>query len=274
MTYLFVAVAAVAALILDHTLTSRDAQYPIAQRYLESLVHIADGAQKIVFLPFEASAALSALGRPEGNVRRQGRSRMRKRIGSIVLAGCLLAAGCENAQEKARYVKEPLETVDASSLSSVNDAVREARTRLMDVRSEKLRTELSQEIDDESQRMLARIEENERRERERERDRAAAQDERARRRQAVADLQVSTRPSLLARGTHVLVLRNSKEFSVSFDLRCYTRGDTAQKTFFVDVPARGEKHIGFLQGWPGNFKPGERCEAYSGGERLWSLSIP
>jgi regulator of protease activity HflC (stomatin/prohibitin superfamily) len=37
-------------------------QYLIAQRYLESLVRIADNAEKVVFLPFEATAALSALG--------------------------------------------------------------------------------------------------------------------------------------------------------------------------------------------------------------------
>ena len=38
------------------------AHYLIAQRYLESLMHIADGAEKVVFLPFEATAALAALG--------------------------------------------------------------------------------------------------------------------------------------------------------------------------------------------------------------------
>jgi regulator of protease activity HflC (stomatin/prohibitin superfamily) len=38
------------------------AQYLIAQRYLESLIQIAAGAQKVVFLPYEASAVMSALG--------------------------------------------------------------------------------------------------------------------------------------------------------------------------------------------------------------------
>lgn len=38
------------------------AQYLIAQRYLDSLVQIAQGANKTVFLPFEASGALAALG--------------------------------------------------------------------------------------------------------------------------------------------------------------------------------------------------------------------
>jgi regulator of protease activity HflC (stomatin/prohibitin superfamily) len=38
------------------------AQYLIAQRYLESLIQIAAGAQKVVFLPYEASAVMSSLG--------------------------------------------------------------------------------------------------------------------------------------------------------------------------------------------------------------------
>lgn len=38
------------------------AQYLIAQRYLESLSAIANGADKLVFMPYEASGALAALG--------------------------------------------------------------------------------------------------------------------------------------------------------------------------------------------------------------------
>ncbi|MBI1873705.1 MAG: SPFH/Band 7/PHB domain protein, partial [Acidobacteria bacterium] len=38
------------------------AQYLIAQRYLESLTSIATGAQKLVFLPFEASGIMASLG--------------------------------------------------------------------------------------------------------------------------------------------------------------------------------------------------------------------
>ncbi len=37
-------------------------QYLIAQRYLESLTQIASNAQKLVFLPYEASGVMSALG--------------------------------------------------------------------------------------------------------------------------------------------------------------------------------------------------------------------
>jgi regulator of protease activity HflC (stomatin/prohibitin superfamily) len=37
-------------------------QYLIAQRYLESLNTIASGAQKLVFLPFEATGIMASLG--------------------------------------------------------------------------------------------------------------------------------------------------------------------------------------------------------------------
>jgi regulator of protease activity HflC (stomatin/prohibitin superfamily) len=42
--------------------TGSPAQYLIAQRYLESLGQIAAGAQKIVFLPFEAAGVLGSIG--------------------------------------------------------------------------------------------------------------------------------------------------------------------------------------------------------------------
>jgi regulator of protease activity HflC (stomatin/prohibitin superfamily) len=42
--------------------TGNPAQYMIAQRYLESLTQIAAGAQKIVFLPFEAAGVLGSIG--------------------------------------------------------------------------------------------------------------------------------------------------------------------------------------------------------------------
>ena len=38
------------------------AQYLIAQRYLESLTTIATGAQKLVFLPYEASGVMASVG--------------------------------------------------------------------------------------------------------------------------------------------------------------------------------------------------------------------
>lgn len=243
-----------------------------------------------------------------------------KRLCSLILAGGMAVTGCENAQQKARYVKEPLETVDASSLASVNIAVREARTRLLTVRNRELRAELSKDLDGEYERMTAQIRESERREKERaeaeaetrrqqleleerrealrlqkvreseqaetrlaEETRAADTDParhgeeqplRQRNRKAVKDLQVDTRPSLLGDGTQVLVLRNSGHDSADFDLTCYTLDDAAKKTFMVNIPPRSEKHIGFVQGWLGNFKSGERCEASADGELLWNHAIP
>ena len=38
------------------------AQYLIAQRYLESLTVVAADADKVVFMPYEATAALASLG--------------------------------------------------------------------------------------------------------------------------------------------------------------------------------------------------------------------
>ena len=38
------------------------AQYLIAQRYLEALSAIATGAQKLVFMPYEASGVMASLG--------------------------------------------------------------------------------------------------------------------------------------------------------------------------------------------------------------------
>src|SRR6187401_1176362 len=38
------------------------AQYLIAQKYLETLTSIAGGAQKVVFLPYEASGVMGSLG--------------------------------------------------------------------------------------------------------------------------------------------------------------------------------------------------------------------
>jgi regulator of protease activity HflC (stomatin/prohibitin superfamily) len=42
--------------------TTSPAQYLIAQRYLDSLGQIATGAQKLVFMPFEAAGVLASLG--------------------------------------------------------------------------------------------------------------------------------------------------------------------------------------------------------------------
>lgn len=258
--------------------------------------------------------------------------------GLLSILGCLLLAGCEDAEAKARYVKAPLESADLTDRTSWSDAVSEARTRLASVRNDRLRTDLSKEIDGAHDRALEQIREIERneaaarqaeRELQAERERAAAALEEERRRaaerkyqdderrraaerkrdarpeppaeesspthaaheqaerrraalehhrerakEAVTDLEVGIRNSLLNDGTKVVVLRNAKPYPVSFDLRCFTRGDTAQKAFSMRIPAGGEKRLGFVQGWCGNFTGGERCEAYVEGEQMWSYTVP
>jgi hypothetical protein len=251
-------------------------------------------------------------------------------IGIVVVASLLIGA-CENAEKKARYVKAPLESIDAADRTSLNSAVSEARTRLASVRNEKLRADLSRQIDDAQERVLEQIRAAEleeamarqaAREAQAERERAAAALEDARRRDAerkyeterkrdeerkaepvteatdpghepwerrraaaverqnertkegVTELEVGMRSSALNDGTMVLILRNAKPYPVSFELRCFTRDDTAQKTFAMRIAAGGEKRIGFMQGWCGNFKGGERCEAYVDGELMWSYTVP
>jgi len=237
------------------------------------------------------------------------------------MMGGILAAGCENAEEKARYVKAPLVAGDLTSRAALNEAVSEARTRLLSVRDRQLRAELSKEIEQVYERALTSFREAEQQratasmrqaeseraaaaaleaERQRklapaagrtapaakrtatvaerkpaaERRRAAVAEFRERTKEAVAGLQVGMRNSALGDGTKVLVLRNPTPNPASFDLRCYTRNDAAQKTFSIIIPPGGEKHIGFLQGWCGNFKQGERCEAYVDGERIWQYDVP
>lgn len=107
-----------------------------------------------------------------------------------------------------------------------------------------------------------------------ERRRGALERHRERAKEAVTDLEVGIRNSLLNDGTKVVVLRNAKPYPVSSDLRCFTRGDTAQKAFSMRIPAGGEKRLGFVQGWCGNFTRGERCEAYVEGEPMWSYTVP
>lgn len=243
----------------------------------------------------------------------------------LILGGVvswLIVAGCENAEEKVRYVKAPLESADVTDRTSLNRAVSESRTRLASVRSAVLRTNLSAEIDEEYERALKQIRQDEEeqarkaleaeREREAERQRAAAaaleaekiQEEREkaalavrpakresesdqierrraaveayreRTKDAVTELEVGVRESALGDGTKVLVLRNLKPYPANFDLRCYTRDDLGQKTFSLIVPAHGEKRVGFVQGWCGNFKQGERCEAYVDGELMWEYKVP
>lgn len=236
----------------------------------------------------------------------------RRAMGWLILLGCFVMMGCEDREERARYVKEPLGNIEEGSLASLNEAFREAETRLVSVRSDSLREELSKDLKQEYERLLARVREVEReraaraaaqaeKEREAERQRLAEAEAQAqaqaqaqrqreldqqqmnyamalaqkeRTRQAVIKLESVMRISAFEDGTQVLMLRNGQPLQLDFDLKCYTADDSYYKTFFVSVPARGETEIGFVQGWRDNFREGEHCEAYFDGERLWDRYVP
>ena len=92
-------------------------------------------------------------------------------------------------------------------------------------------------------------------------------------RDAVADLRVSWRYSLLDDGSMVMQLHNARPTTVSFQMQCFTRSNMS-KVLSLSVPAKGMSEVGFVEGWPGNFVAGERCEAFHGNERLWTARVP
>jgi TPR repeat protein len=89
--------------------------------------------------------------------------------------------------------------------------------------------------------------------------------------EAIRELELETRPSLLDDGSQVLRLRNVRPVRLAFDLTCY-RGSFS-KTLSVDVAPLGFEEVGFLEGWTGNFLTGDRCEIYFAGALLQSFSI-
>lgn len=103
---------------------------------------------------------------------------------------------------------------------------------------------------------------------------AAEEAQHSRAKEAITDLVVAARDSVMGDGTKVLIIRNEKGYAVDVELRCYTGDHRTKGIRSITVPARGEKHLGFLQGWCGNFKSGERCEAYLGGELMWKYTVP
>jgi uncharacterized membrane protein len=87
-------------------------------------------------------------------------------------------------------------------------------------------------------------------------------------RQAVTDVLVSERLSTWEDGTRVLILQNSNPHAVSFNLKCYTVSGSS-RILPISISRYGYSEVGFVQGWPGNFKRGERCEAYYEGNQIW-----
>lgn len=224
-------------------------------------------------------------------------------IRSLVLGLCVVCVGCgEDAEQRARYVKQPFAS-QQSEVGALDAAHQEAKTRLTSVRTDKLREDLARDIDAEYERRLTRLREAEERSRQRaaeeaarvreaERQRLVAAEAEQRRqqdalqqqmardavaeqhrrhRQAVIDLETSLRSSAVE--NLVLQLRNGSGIPLSFDLRCFTRNDRTFKTMFVTIPPRGQREIGFLEGWDGNFVAGERCEARLDNEVLWNRVV-
>jgi len=91
-------------------------------------------------------------------------------------------------------------------------------------------------------------------------------------RDAIGDVHVRMRRSLLDQNTQVMTLHNVHPYYISFDLRCFKRSGES-KLLPVAIEASKTTEVGFVQGWTGNFVSGERCEAYFDGEQLWSYTV-
>lgn len=90
-------------------------------------------------------------------------------------------------------------------------------------------------------------------------------------REAVAGLDLTLRPSQLENGTQVLRIRNASGVRLRLELRCH-RGSTS-KTIPVDLTGFETEEVGFLEGWTGNFRSGDRCDLRYSGARLRNFSI-
>jgi hypothetical protein len=80
-------------------------------------------------------------------------------------------------------------------------------------------------------------------------------------REAICNVRVRMRRSLLDQNTQVMMLRNVHPHYISFNLRYYKRSGQSS---LLPISIEGSKttEVGFVQGWTGNFVSGERCEAY------------
>ncbi len=197
----------------------------------------------------------------------------------ILLLGTLILMGCQDSEKQVRQAMAALTTAPQGDEQALDAAFLEAKTQALLVQDKDLRASLAAELGQiyqqrkapfEQARRQAAEEQRRRQEMEHARQRAAASANRLI--DGIKGLRWSTRWSLMDDGTKVLILRNVKGYSVDFSLKCYTRNG-ASRTLFVSVPAYKSKEIGFLEGWPGNFVSGEKCEAYHEGTRLWTINI-
>lgn len=91
-------------------------------------------------------------------------------------------------------------------------------------------------------------------------------------REAIQSVKATSRPSLLDQSTEVLILRNPSRESVRFRLVC-TSPQGREKSFTVSLDPYGSEELGFLQGWEGNFKPGDVCTAFDGETSVWRVTF-
>jgi len=91
---------------------------------------------------------------------------------------------------------------------------------------------------------------------------------------AISSIEVSTRGSFLKdyKGTKVLNMYNTRDFTVSFSLKCCTVQNSCY-TYHFEIEANGSRELGFIQGWTGNFLKGEYCMALHDNETLWKVTF-
>jgi hypothetical protein len=192
-----------------------------------------------------------------------------------------LSRDIEDIHDRALEQIAEAEREEAAELQAAREA-QAAREREAAAREEERRLTAERKREEEEQKRTARRAERTEEDSsamepagdQQERRLAAVERQLERAKEAVTELEVGIRGSLLNDGTKVLVLRNAKPYPVNFVMRCYARGNTAQKSFAMSMPAGGEKRVGFMQGWCGNFRGGERCEASVDDEVLWSYTVP
>ena len=149
--------------------------------------------------------------------------------------------------------------------------------------AERQKLELEQEM---KQREAERIRRAQQQERERQaqarRDAAAAAQRQAQQRQAernsrdrqvIQAIEKTWRWSLLDDGSKVLILKNTRPYSVDFYLKCTSTAGRV-KTLYVSLPALGTQEIGFAQGWDNNWYTGETAQAIYNQSALWTVRIP
>jgi hypothetical protein len=81
-------------------------------------------------------------------------------------------------------------------------------------------------------------------------------------REAICDVRVRMRRSLLDQNTQVMMLRNVHPHYISFNLRYYKRSGQSS---LLPISIEGSKttEVGFVQGRTGNFVSGEQLWSYT-----------